>query len=124
MQLEESTFVLYAAKHYDNKFCHDITEFEEDVKRFQHVRKLLLRYKTIGDLRERLILNHLLIIYNCFGVNATHMLFMKLTEFHSELKSFIEYLNYMPEFVEYSGLRLHKSKIETDDTIKKRLEEL
>jgi hypothetical protein len=118
MKLEDQTFLLYAAKYYDNPHCHDIIEFEEDLKRFQYLRKLFNRYKQLGELKERLILNHLIVIYNCFGPNATNMLFMKLEEYSDHLKPFIEYLNYMPEFVEYGGKRIHNKAIPTDHHIK------
>lgn len=103
MKLEESTFTLFAAKHYDNPHCEDIIEFEQDLKRFQHLRKLFTKYRQTGELKERLILNHLVIIYNCFGTAATPMLFMKLEEYADLLKPFVEYLNFLPQYVEYNG---------------------
>lgn len=124
MKLEESTFLLYAAKYYDNPHCHDIAEFEEDIKRFQYLRKLLGRYKQFGDLKERLILNHLIIIYNCFGHNATNMLFMKLDEYHAYLKPFIMYLNYMSYTIEYNGKIILSSAIKEDNLIIEKLKEI
>jgi len=114
MKLGESTFLLYAAKHYDNPHCSDIVEFEEDLKRFQYLRKLFSRYKQTGDLKERLILNHLIILYNCFGVDATNMLFMKLDEYH-------EYLNFMPAYIEYENERIHSRHIKSDQVIEETL---
>ena len=124
MKLTESTFLLYAAKHYDNPHCHDITEFEEDMKRFQYLRKLFGRYKQFGDLKERLILNHLIIIYNCFGTEATNMLFMKLSDYQTYLKPFVEYLNFMPEFTEYDGKIIYANKINSDLIIAEKLGEI
>lgn len=124
MKLNNETFVLYAAKYYDNPFCHDVTEFEEDLRRFQYLRKLFGRYKQFGDLKERLILNHLIIIYNCFGTNATHMLFMKLDEYHEYIKPFVEYLNYLPDKVEYGNTVINTNKIVPDTTIIKKLGEI
>lgn len=117
LKLGESTFLLYAAKHYDNPHCHDISEFEEDLKRFQYLRKLFGRYKQFGDLKERLVLNHLIIIYNCFGINATNMLFMKLEEYHEYLKPFVEYLNFMPDYIEYNDKIIYANKILSDPII-------
>lgn len=117
LKLGESTFPLYAAKYYDNPHCHDISEFEEDLKRFQYLRKLFGRYKQFGDLKERLILNHLIIIYNCFGTNATNMLFMKLDEYHEYLKPFVEYLNFMPDYIEYNDRIIYANKILSDPII-------
>ena len=117
MILTESTFLLFASKHYDNPQCSDISEFEEDLKRFQYLRKLFGRYRQDNDLKERLILNHLIIIYNVFGPEATDMLFMKLHEFHDCLKPFVEYLNFMPEIIRYEDVVLHKNNIDSDDSI-------
>lgn len=124
MKLGESTFLLYAAKHYDNPHCHDVSEFEEDLKRFQYLRKLFGRYKQFGDLKERLILNHLIIIYNCFGTNATDMLFMKLNEYHEYLKPFVVYLNFMSDTIEYEGKIIYANKILSDPIITEKLGEI
>jgi hypothetical protein len=121
MKLGESTFLLYAAKYYDNPHCSDIAEFEEDLKRFQYLRKLFGRYKQTGELKERLILNHLIILYNCFGLETTNMLFMKLDEYHECLKPFVEYLNFMSEFIEYDNERIHSRHIKSDVFIEETL---
>lgn len=117
MRLTESTFLLYASKHYDNPQCSDIAEFEEDLKRFQYLRKLFGRYRQDGELKERLILNHLIIIYNVFGPEATNMLFMRLHEYHEYIKPFVEYLNFMPDVILYEDVMLHKNSIESDTNI-------
>lgn len=117
MKLTESTFLLYAAKNYDNPHCSDIIEFEEDLKRFQYLRKLFGRYKQTGELKERLILNHLIIIYNVFGPEATSMLFMKLEEYHDCLKPFIEYLNFMPRYVLYNNKIVFNEMIQSDRSV-------
>lgn len=119
MKLEESTFLLYAAKYYDNPQCSSIEEFEEDLKRFQYLRKLFGRYKQTGDIKERLILNHLIILFNCFGVETTNMLFMKLEEYHEYLKPFVEYLNFMPSHIEYNNKVVLSVKIRSDRNIEK-----
>jgi len=117
MHLTESTFLLYAAKNYDNPQCTDIEEFEEDMKRFQYLRKLFGRFRSDGDLKERLILNHLIVIYNVFGVNATNMLFMRLHEYHEYLKPFVMYLNYMPRVLEYDNKVINEKSIVADQKI-------
>ena len=117
MILTESTFLLFASKHYENPQCSDISEFEEDLKRFQYLRKLFGRYRQDNDLKERLILNHLIIIYNVFGPEATNMLFMKLHEFHDCLKPFVEYLNFMPQIVQYDDVVLSSDNIDSDESI-------
>ena len=124
MVLTESTFLLYAAHYYDNPHCSDVAEFEEDLKRFQYLRKLFGRYRQDGDLKERLILNHLIIIYNVFGPEATHMLFMKLHEYHEYLKPFVEYLNFMPHTVVYDNITLSKDNIVSDNFIEETLKRI
>lgn len=83
--------------HYDNIQCHSIEEFEEDLRKFLYLKKLFSRYKNNGELRERLILNHIIVLYNIFGDAATEMLFLKLKEYPSELVTFLIYLNRIPE---------------------------
>jgi hypothetical protein len=121
LKLEESTFLLYAAKYYDNPQCSSVEEFEEDLKRFQYLRKLFGRYKQVGELKDRLILNHLIVLYNCFGLETTNMLFMKLEEYHEFLKPFVEYLNYMPQYIEYDGKIIISSNIDIDKNIEEML---
>lgn len=121
MILKESTFLLFASKHYDNPQCADISEFEEDLKRFQYLRKLFGRYRQDADLKERLILNHLIIIYNVFGPEATNMLFMKLHEFHECLKPFVEYLNFMPYIIQYDDVVLSADNIVSDDYVTEKI---
>ena len=124
MKLTEPTFLLYAMKNYDNPQCTDMSEFEEDMKRFQYLRKLFSWYKQDGDLKERLILNHLIVIYNVFGVDATNMLFLKLHEYHSYLKPFVEYLNYMPQVLQYDENIINKDSIIGDIFIEEKLKEI
>ena len=124
MNLTESTFLLYAMKYYDNPQCTDMSEFEEDMKRFQYLRKLFSRYRHDNDLKERLILNHMSVIYNVFGVDGTNMLFLKLHEFHSYLKPFVEYLNYMPQILQYDEKIINKDSIVGDIFIEQKLKEI
>lgn len=121
MKLTESTFLLHAAQHYDNPQCSDVTEFEEDLKRFQYLRKLFGRYRQDNDLKERLILNHLIIIFNVFGPDATNLLFMRLHEYHEYLKPFVEYLNFMPLEIRYEDVVLSKDNIVSDNHIVEKL---
>ena len=124
MNLTESTFLLYAMKHYDNPQCTEMSEFEEDIKRFQYLRKLFSRYRQDGDLKERLILNHLIVIFNVFGPQATNMLFMRLHEYHEYLKQFVLYLNYMPELLVYDDMVVNADSINGDMFIATRLREI
>ena len=96
--LNNDNFIMYAMRHYDNPQCTDIEEFNEDLQRFKYLKRLLNRYDQ-GDLQERLILNHLIVIYNVFGIQAANrMTFHKLDKNHwSALKTFLVYLSYLPE---------------------------
>jgi len=97
--LDESNFILYAAKHYNNQHCVDTDEFYDDLKRFKYLKRLFGKYEDSGELRERLILNHLIILYNVFGSEATRMLFVKLDMYYPYLKPFLVLLNFMPDRV-------------------------
>lgn len=98
-ELTEDNFQLFAAKYYDNPQCLSLEEFEDDTARFKYLKRLLRRYKESGDIQERLVLNHLIVIYNVFGIPAANrMVFFKIEEeLWSPLKTFLVYLNYLPE---------------------------
>ena len=114
--LTEDKFLVQAMHHYDNPQCTSLTEFEEDLKRFLYLKKLLFRYKDNNDLRERLILNHIIVLYNVFGDVATKMLFDKIDkDCWSTLVTFLVYLNRMPDTVPEYGINL--SDIKLDETI-------
>lgn len=97
-QLNNDNFVMYAMQNYSNPQCIDIEEFNEDLQRFKYLKRLFNRYEQ-GDLQERLILNHLIVIYNVFGVKpANKMIFYKIDSKHyAALKTFLVYLGYIPE---------------------------
>ena len=117
MILTDDNFLLYAAKYYDTKRATGLEEFHDDLKRIQYIKRLLKRYEDSGDLKIRLILNHLIVLYNCFGSAATPMIFMKLSEYHSLLKPFVLFLNFMPERIEYDQEQIVSSNIPMDATI-------
>jgi hypothetical protein len=124
MTLDEDTFMIIAAKHYDMKRAASVEEFYSDVKRFQYVKRLFSRYHNSDDLKTRLILNHLTIIYNCFGPAATPMLFMKLEGYHKYLKPFVLFLNFMQDRIEYDGKVLLSSEIALDERIVEELRKI
>ena len=90
---------MFAMKHYDNPQCETEEEFFEDIKRFKYLKRLLKKYNDTGELKERLILNHIIVILNVFGVEAAGvLLFYKIEpEYWSTLKTFMEFLNMIPE---------------------------
>lgn len=116
--------MLYAAKHYDASIVASEEEFYDDMKRFQYLKRLFKRYTDDGDLRIRLILNHFIVLYNCFGPQTTNMLFMKLQDFHKEVKPFVVYLSYMPAKIEYSETVIKSDDIPMDQNIINELRKL
>ncbi len=105
-KLDDANALLYAAKHYDNPQCFDTIEFYDDLKRFQYLKRLFNRYKETGDFKERLVLNHITILYNVFGpVHCTRLLFLKLHDHLDILKPILVFLGYMPDKVESIGLQ-------------------
>lgn len=117
--LDNSNFLLYAAKHYDNPQCFDTKEFYDDLKRFKYLKRLFNRYKETGDLKERLIINHLQILYNLFGIEpTTRMLFLSLKYHHACLKPFLILFNTMPECIfNVEGRDIRNSDISMDNQI-------
>lgn len=102
--LNDENFLIYAVKMYDSPHC-IMSEFEGDLKRTKYVKRLFNRYKQTKVLKERLILNHIILLYNVFGAEAaTRILFYRVDEKdYDVLKTFLIYLNYMPEKVK--GIR-------------------
>jgi hypothetical protein len=98
--LNDSNILLYAAKCYDKPNCID-SEFDDDYKRIRYIKRLLHRYRISGEIKERLLLNHLVITQNVFGVEAsTRMLFVRIDpRDYSALKTFLVYTSAMPEIV-------------------------
>ena len=87
--------MMFAIKHYDNPQCESEKEFHDDMKRFKYIKRLLRKYKDSGILKERLLLNHIIILNNLFGPEAcvTLLLFKIQKEYWGTLKSFLLYLN-------------------------------
>ena len=98
--LNDDNFLLYAVKAYTSPHC-IMSEFEGDLKRTKYLKRLFRRYKLTKTLKERLILNHIILLYNVFGAEpATRILFYRVDEADFDvLKTFLIYLNYMPEKV-------------------------
>ena len=116
--LKERTFLLYAAKHYDNRNCNSHEEFMDDLRRFKYIKRLLNRYVETGDLKCRLILNHVIIIYNVFGSEAaTKMLFLRLSGLETYLKPFLVCIGQMPEKVELPDRVIISSDVAMDQNI-------
>jgi len=98
-QLNEENFLLYAANNYKNPNCVDAEEFYDDLNRFKYIKRLLGRYYNDDDLQERLIINHIVILYNVFGIEAaTKMLWYKIDKkYWPVIKPILLYLNYITD---------------------------
>lgn len=100
MMLNKDTFELYAAKYYNNPSCISKEEFDEDLCRFRYVKRLCGRYQETGEVKDRLLLNHLVILYNLFGPACTSMLYFKIPqEDWCVITPFIEFLGFLPPVV-------------------------
>jgi hypothetical protein len=100
--LDDNNIELYALKHYDNpQPLAGVDEFYDDFKRIKYIKRLLNRYKAGDALKCRLLLNHIIVLYNVFSPEAsTRILFYKLdVEDHSILKTFLMFLGYMPDVI-------------------------
>jgi len=120
--LDKNNFVMYAMKMYNNPSCTSVDEFHEDLNRIKYVKRLLGKFESKGLLRERLLLNHIIILGNVFTIEGCcRILFYKIEEkYHSSLKTFLHYLQYLPLSLQETDL----DKIPLDHKILKALEEL
>ena len=117
--LNESNILLYAAKCYEKPNCID-SEFEEDYKKIRYIKRLLQRYRATGEVKERLLLNHLVVAQNVFGIEAsTRMLFLRIDKKdYSALKPFLVYTSAMPKIVKgVNGVDIISSDIPLDAII-------
>ena len=116
--LTKDNIMMYAIQHYHNPSCEGMDEFNDDMKRFKYIKRLFRKYKDTGILKERLLLNHIIILNNLFGAEASStLLFFKTEQEHwSTLKEFLEFLNIMPEN--------ELIEISTDITVKQKLMEI
>ena len=112
-ELTEKNLFLYAAKHYKNPKFADIDEFYEDLKRFKYIKRLLNRYLETDELAERLLLNHFIVIFNMFGVEASlDILELKLEDKHWPIvKPFLIFLNYIKND-QYTGITMDPNVVE------------
>mgnify|MGYP000911740055 CR=1 FL=1 len=122
-ELNEENFVMFAIKNYNNPHCKSLDEFNEDLQRIIYLKRLFKKYYNGGELRERLILNHLITLYNVFGIEpTTKILFYKIDEkLYSILKTFLIYLNYIRPDIQPAYISIDVLAIPLDQDIVKRL---
>ena len=98
-ELNDDNFQLFAAKHYENPQAVTKEDFEKDLNYFKYIKRLLRRYKSTGELKSHLLINHFIVLYNIFGEACTPMLFYKIEEdLWSTMKTFIIFLNKLPPY--------------------------
>lgn len=102
--LTDENFVLYCAKYYDNPSCQSTEEFLDDLKHIKYIKKLITRYIENGELKERLILNHLTILYNLFGAeHLPRILYLKMKPQFHFIKPFLLMINILPDKLQNIG---------------------
>jgi hypothetical protein len=117
--LNEDNFMIYAMKCYTSPHC-IMSEFEGDIKRTKYLKRLFRRYKVTKTLKERLILNHIILLNNVFGIEPTaRILFYKIDERdYDVLKTFLDYLRIMPDEVKgINGKTIYSSDIPLESNI-------
>ena len=96
-ELTPENWIFFAIQNYNNPSSVTYSDFEEDLKRFKYIKRLLRRYETTGELKTHLILNHIIILYNVFDDAATPLLFYRIeATYWSLLKAFMMFLNRLP----------------------------
>lgn len=100
MILTDQNYLTFSAMNYVNFSCEDDAEFMEDLNRVKYIKKLFTIYQTKDELNINLILNHIIILYNTFEPKAcTKMLFFKLSDHWSYLKSILYFTGYLPDII-------------------------
>ena len=107
--LTPETIDLFALRHYDNRGA-SREEFDDDMNRFKYLKRLFRKYDTSKELKSRLIINHIIVLSNVFGVDAaTTLLFFKIDRQHwALLKTILVYLHFMPE-EDMTDIRINQS---------------
>lgn len=124
IELSDTNFEHVAASNYECVFL-DEEEFQEDLKRFLYIKRLLKIYSKTGEFKERLIINHVIILFNVFGEMTPKLLFFKIDEYDRELKTLLAFLQRMPNVVTGIGRTpILSEDIPLDDNIWRKLNNL
>ena len=120
-KLNSKNFLDYALQNYENPECKDIDEFSEDVNRIKYLKRLFSRYEQDDDFKSRLIVNHLIVFNNVFGVlPSARILFFRIEEkYHSTLKTCLKFLDRLT----LSIPELNLDEIPLDHKVLKKLQE-
>jgi hypothetical protein len=97
-KLTNENYLIFCAQHYNGNRYYTTEEFVEDLNRVKYIKKLITRYIENDELKERLILNHIIVLNNCFGPDITcKILYLKLKKQMKYIKPFLVFLNIIPE---------------------------
>ena len=119
-ELNESNYLLFAIKFYDNPQSVTREDFESDLKRIRYVKRLLKRYQNNGELKVHLIQNNLIILFNLINEATVPLLFYNLDEeLWPAIKSFLIFLNRVSEYP-----KTKVNEIEADEYCLQQLKEL
>ncbi len=111
-ELNEENFLLFAIKNYENPQAVTKEDFNKDLNHFKYIKRLLKKYRSTGELKIHLLINHFIVLYNIFGEAATPMLFFKVEkDLWSIMKTFIVFLNKLPQ---YPKCFLHDIPVDID----------
>ena len=96
-EITKDNWLLFAQHHYDNPTLQKEQEFYDDIKRFKYLKRLFRKYKATKNIKIRLVLNHVIVLANVFGVEAACILLLYKVEkiYWSYLKSVLVYLDYL-----------------------------
>ena len=118
----DKNFVRFAERHYDSVYCLE-EEFDDDLKRIQHLKRMITKYQNTTKINISLVLNTIMILYNCFGVRSADMLFLKMPQSQHVIKPFLKKLNILPEEMNINGKIINTREILEDPIICLRLKE-
>ena len=111
-ELNDGNFLLFAIQNYENPQAVTKEDFDKDLNHFKYIKRLLKRYKNMGQLKTHLLINHFIVLYNIFGDATTPMLFYKIEkELWDVMKTFIIFLNKMPD---YPKSHIHNIPVDLD----------
>ena len=117
-EITKDNWLLFAQQNYSNPTLEDNVEFLEDIKRFKYLKRLFRKYKTTGDVKIRLIINHIVVLQNVFGADVaiTLLLFKIDREYWSVMKTILNYLKLLYQH--------EMGEVDEDGKIKEMLREL
>lgn len=113
VEVTEENYLIVAAKHYNNPQCSSTEEFYDDLNRVKYIKRLINRYFDTSELSERLLINHIIVFYNVFGIEiATKLLAVKLPfKYWKVIKPFLVKLKYV-DTEDLVGIEMDKQVIE------------